>query len=234
MLEHLDKTGGKRETVKAPPNPSRRGSGYRTLGENAGDRDNQQERLRKLTWLAVALECEGTFTFQYNEQEKRGRIHSHIQPRVIFVNTDLLLVERAEKVAIELGFKPYRRDGIIGGIGKKPKAELQWNGFKAIPLLRLVRPLMVGQKAEAADCLIRFVECRQTLLRPKQPYGEFEFGLLARVRQINSGHWLRKPKFSSLSSTTVRQRREKLRAKIQSGLRGDTQSVAETTTPPIQ
>src|ERR1700722_1396788 len=120
----------------------------------------------------------------------------------------MLLIERVEVVAIKLGFKPYRREPFISGIGKKPKAELQWYGFKAIPFVKLLRPFMVGEKLEAADCLIRFVEYRKSLLRPKQAYGEFEFSLLRRVREINSGHWRHQPKFSSISSTTVSQRRK--------------------------
>src|SRR6266404_3682915 len=217
MLEHLEKSD-RIQDMKTPLS-TRPSSDYRVLGENAGDRDNQQERLRKMVWLAAMLECEGTFTFQYNEQVKEGRIHSHIQPRIIFVNSDLKLVD-----AVEAAMKPfgtYRRDGIRGGIGRRPKSEVQVNGFRSLPLLYLLRPFMVGAKIEVVDYMIQFIEYRKSLKNGKQKYGDLEFDLLAQVRKINSGHWHRSPKFSSVSSTTVRQRRAAQAAKIQYELYGD-------------
>lgn len=226
MLEHLEKSD-RIQGMKTPLS-TRPSSDYRVLGENAGDRDNQQERLRRITWLTAMLECEGTFTFQYNEQIKEGRIYSHIQPRVIFVNSDLKLVDAVEKTMRYLGMKKvYRRDGIRGGIGRRPKSEVQVNGFRSLPLLYLLRPFMVGTKTEVVDCMIQFVEYRKSLKNGKQKYGDLEFDLLAQVRKINSGHWHRSPKFSSVSSTTVRQRRAAQAAKIQSELYGDIESLAE-------
>lgn len=182
----------------------------------------------KVSWIAAVLECEGTFTFQYNEQCKGGKVFSHIQPRVIFVNSDMLLVDRVEKLLVELvGFKPYRRDGIKGGMGRKAKSEVQINGFKCLPLLKELRPFIFGAKAEVVDVIIEFIEFRLSLKNKKQMYGDREFALLGRVREINSGHWNRSPKFSSVSSTTVRQRREDV-AKTQSALHGDVQNLAET------
>ena len=52
---------------------------------------------RSAAWLAAMIECEGTVTFQYNEQIKGGKLHSHIQPRVVFVNSDYLLVDAVER-----------------------------------------------------------------------------------------------------------------------------------------
>jgi hypothetical protein len=228
MLETLEKDGKiktmKEETALLSPDLN-----YRSLGENVEGRDNQQERLRKLIWVSAMLECEGTFTFQYNEQTKLGKIHSHLQPRIIFVNSDMKLVDAVENMAKALGYTLWRRDGIRGGLGKKSKSELQYNGFKALPLLKELRPFIVGDKSEIVDCLIKFIEYRQNLDQPKQKYGDFEFDLFRRVREINSGHWNNTPKFSLVSSETVRQRREN--AKIQSGLHGDMQRSAEMTDP---
>lgn len=241
MLETLEMNGYNTASVegRAYGMPTvQPGSGYSALSENSRDRDNQQVRSANAMWLAAMLECEGTFTFQYNEQQKGNGLHSHIQPRVIFVNSDFKLVDKVEEVMVEFGFVPYRNGNVKGGLGKKLKAELQYNGFKCLPLLKMLRPFMFGEKAEAADCMIEFIEYRFSLQRQKlskKPYGEKEFALLRRVRKINSGHWAHTPKLSLITSTTVRQRREAAwkaaDAKIQSVLHGDMQRAAEMTAP---
>jgi hypothetical protein len=171
----------------------------------ASNRDKQ----KKIAWLAAMLECEGTFTFQYNEQIKEGRLHSHIQPRIIFVNSDFAMVDAVAKTFRNLGFEPYERPGTHApGIGKKPMREIQYNGFKSLPLIKLLRPEMVGAKIEVVDCMIAFIEYRQGLKQPKQKYGDYEFELLRRVREINSGQWNNKPKFALISTEAVKERRE--------------------------
>ena len=173
-------------------------------------RNNSVVEQSKATWLAAMIEAEGTFTFQYNEQVKNGKLHSHIQPLVIFTNSDLLLVKRVDLIMRELGFPPYWRKPQISGIGRKQKTEVQYNGFKSLPLLKLLRPHMVGEKTECVDCMIQFIEYRQALAasgKPKAKYSEVEFGLLRRVREINSGHWRQAPKFSEISTAAVEQRR---------------------------
>jgi hypothetical protein len=213
----------------------RAGFDYQSLGENVGDRDNQQERLMKLIWLTAMLEAEGTFTFQYAEQEQDGALKCHITPRIIFVNTDFVLVDRTDQLITEFsGIKAYRGN-MKGGLGRKPKNELQINGQKTLPLLKILHPYVYGSKKEAVEHLISFVEYRQSLKHRNQVYGDYEYSLVARVREINSGHWRRKSKYFAISSETVRQRREAVwaasDAKIQSELHGDMQSVAEMITP---
>ena len=212
------------------------GRGYSALSENAEDKVNQQERSGMLRWLAAMFECEGTFTFQYNEQVDGGGLKSHIQPRVIFVNTDFKLVDAVDDGLRMFGFQAYRNDHIKGGLGKKKKAELQVNSMKSLPLLKLLRPFMIGDKSEVVDCLIAFIEYRLSRPKKARPYGEYEFSLLRRVREINSGHWRLKRKFSSISSETVRQRREQAwkaaDVMIQSGLHGDMQNATETLASP--
>ena len=174
-------------------------------------------RREETIWLAAMLEAEGTFTFAYNEQVKNGKLHSHIQPLAIFVNSDMRLVDRVEQIVNDLGFVPYRRDHFNSGIGRKEKVEIQCRGFKLLPLLELLRPHMVGEKTECVDCMIQFIEHRQylqTVGRPKQKYGEIEFGLLRRVREINSGHWRQAPKFSQISTEAVSGRRDAVAKKL--------------------
>jgi hypothetical protein len=208
---------------------------YSSLSENAADRrDYQQERIRDLVWLACAFECEGTFTLQYTETEEDGGLKSYIQPRMIFVNSDMKIAQKVERILVDNDFvKPYRRNGIQSGIGKKKKTEIACLGKKALPILRLLRPYIVGDKAECVDMMIEFIVYRQSLKQINQPYTDYEYGLFNRVRAINSGHWKRKPKFSELSSETVRQRRLDAwkradAAMIQSALRGDAQNAKET------
>ena len=69
---------------------------------------------------------------------------------------------------------------------------------------------MVGEKTECVDCMIKFIEFRQALQaagKPKQKYGEEEFELLRRVREINSGHWNLARKYAQVSPAAVEQRR---------------------------
>lgn len=215
---------------------------YSSLSKNVEDSPvNQPERSSMLWWLGAMFECEGTFTLQYTETEEDGGLKSYIQSRLLFVNSDLKLVDRVERLVREIGYahKPSRKDGIVCGIGRKKKSQLSYLGKKTLPLLKLLRPYIVGDKAECADCMIDFMDYRESLRAIKktaQPYSEYEFALFRRIREINSGHWRRKPKFSDLSPETVRQRRlaawKRADAKIQSGLHGDMQSAAEMTAPP--
>lgn len=170
-----------------------------------------------IVWLTAMLEAEGTFTFQYNEQVKNGKLHTHIQPRVIFINSDPRLVHRVEFLLNDLGHLGSRKDGITGGIGVKLKSELVRSGFKVLPLLELLRPHMVGEKTECVDCMIEFIKFRQHLQAigtPKQKYSEVEFTLLRRVREINSGHWKQIPKFSQISTEAVSGRRDAVAQKL--------------------
>jgi hypothetical protein len=174
-------------------------------------------RREKVIWLCAMLEAEGTFSFQYNEQVKNGKLHSHIQPLVIFVNSDMALVDRVHVVIAELGFVPYRGRPKTSGLGKKKKAEVTCNGFKSLPLLKMLRPYMVGEKTECVDCLIRFIEYRQHLQsigKPKKIYSDVEFALLRRVREINSGHWRQAPKFSQISTEAVSGRRDAVASRL--------------------
>jgi hypothetical protein len=171
------------------------------------------ERNKKIAWLSAMFECEGCFTFQYNEQKKDGRIHSHISPRVIFVNSDFSMVDAVGAVMMELGFDPYQKPEFIGGLGKKPKREIAYSGFRCLPLLLMLRPEIVGEKKECVDCMIAFIERRKKLQaegKPKQKYDEYDFELLRRVRKINSGHWRQRPKFSDISEEAVEGRRAAL------------------------
>ena len=169
----------------------------------------------KLVWLAAMLEAEGTFTFQYNEQEKDGRLSTHIQPRVIFVNSDFALVDGVKAAAMTLGFELYQRPTVYNsGMGKKPKKELQYNGFRCLPLLKMLLPEIVGEKKVCVQCMIDFIEYRQSLKQPKQKYGDYEFELLRRVREVNSGKWDRQPKFSSITTDAVSKRRKATRSRL--------------------
>lgn len=173
---------------------------------------NKRQRLLDIVWLAAMLEAEGTFTFQYNEQVKNGKLHSHIQPLTIFINSDMRLVDRVEGIMRGLGFIPHRSPArrYKTSIGLKKKVEIRYNGFKALPLLELLRPYLVGEKTECVDCMIGFVKYRQKLQaagKPKAKYSEVEFGFLRRVREINSGHWRQEPKFSQISESAVAGRR---------------------------
>ncbi len=160
-------------------------------------------------WLAAMIECEGTVTFQYNEQIKGGKLHTHIQPRVVFVNSDYLLVDAVKQAMADFsGTIPY--DYVVNSarsLGKKPKRDVQINGFKCLPLLKAIQPEMVGVKAEVTKCVIDFIEYRQSLKQPKQKYGDYEFELLRRVRQINTSGWVTKPKFALISTEAVAERR---------------------------
>lgn len=211
-----------------------RGRDYSNPSENVADcRENQQERIRDLVWLACAFECEGTFTMQYTEQVQDGALKHYIQPRLIFVNSDMRIVENVDRILRANDFVPYRRNDIVGGLGSKKKTEIACLGKKALPILKLLRPFIVGEKSECLDLMIAFIEYRQSLKPLNRPYSDYEYGLFRRIRQINSGHWRRKQKYSELSPETVRQRRLEVRAHTdamrQSGLNGDIQKAAETT-----
>lgn len=178
---------------------------------------NQHDRRLSIIWLTAMLEAEGTFSFAYNEQVKNGTLHSHIQPIIVFINSDVQLVNRVEFLLTEFASKPYRSKPRTCGIGKKLKTWLQYSGFKLLPLLKLIRPHIVGEKIECIDCMIEFIEFRQHLQstgKPKQKYSEVEFTLLRRVREINSGHWKQTPKFSQISTEAVSGRRDAVAQKL--------------------
>lgn len=74
------------------------------LGETGvDDTDNQQKRLMDLHWLAGIIEGEGCFTVQ----RKLNRNKPSYTPRIQITNTNLLILNKAERIIKENGLTSF-------------------------------------------------------------------------------------------------------------------------------
>jgi len=158
--------------------------GYRAIGENARDTDNQQERLVKLARLAMLIECEGSITIGFTPPTKT-RNRPALYATVDFTNTSLLLVQEAQAVLSEeeVGFtarpKRYGR-----GAGRKLRYDTNIHGFDRVEkVLSLLIPFM-RIKTEQAKIVLDFIKSRREAHKG-DGYSEREWQMVEAVRRLN-------------------------------------------------
>ena len=144
------------------------------ISENQGDRtmDNQQERFElELAWLAGIIEGEGWISLALVKSAKRNGISLPAYvPNIGLVNTDLMIVEKAEELFKKLGLK-YRanlRKAYIGpdGASRKEKKEISIATHENFKILaKAIYPYMVGEKRQRIEKVLKFIESRASKTR---------------------------------------------------------------------
>jgi hypothetical protein len=131
--------------------------------------DNQQERFDlRLAWLAGIIEGEGWVSLVLVKSLKRDkRSYPAYVPNMGLTNTDISMVEEAEKIFNHLSIK-YRsqiRKAYVGkdGISRKEKKEISVATHESFSVLaKAIRPYMVGEKKYRIDKVMRYLEIRSS------------------------------------------------------------------------
>ena len=145
--------------------------------------DNQQERFDlKLAWLAGIIEGEGWVSLGLVKSLKRDKsIYPAYVPNMGLTNTDIGMVEEAERIFNHLGIK-YRsqlRKAYVGsdGISRKEKKEISVATHESFTILaNAIRPFMIGEKRNRIDKVLKFLEIRSSKPRrgKESRYGQEE------------------------------------------------------------
>lgn len=145
--------------------------------------DNQQERFdTRLAWLAGIIEGEGWISLGLVKSIKKDKSsYPAYVPNMGLTNTDLSIVEEAERVLDKLGVK-YRaqlRKAHIGkdGISRKEKKEISCATHESFLILAsAIRPYMIGEKKDRLDKVVKFIELRKSKPRHgiRSRYGQEE------------------------------------------------------------
>jgi hypothetical protein len=116
---------------------------------------NQQER--SLTWLAAAIECEGSISTQvYTLRDGRVRL----TPFVCFVNSDRLLLAEVARILDEIGIKWHSCKH--GSKTNLPVSTYRIDGMKPVKkLLEILFPYMIGEKRRNAVNVLSFIKSRE-------------------------------------------------------------------------
>jgi hypothetical protein len=182
MLETLAKTD-RIQDMKTPLS-TRPSSDYRFLGENAGDRDNQQERLVRLARTAMLIECEGSITIGMTPPTKT-RNRPALYSTVDVTNTSLKIIGEYKDTLGLIGVGFTSRPQRYGkGFGRKLRSDVNVHGFWNVEtLLRTIMPFLDAKKRQA-KILLEFIASRQSSPR-KSEYSESEWQLVTDVRLLN-------------------------------------------------
>lgn len=183
MLGPLAKTD-RIQDMKTPLS-TRPSSDYRFLGENAGDRDNQQEKLVRLARTAMLIECEGSITIGMAPPSKT-RNRPALYPTVDVTNTSDAIIEEYKAVLdwiVGIGFTSRsKRHG--KGFGRKLRSDVNVHGFWNVQtLLTTVMPFLRAKERQA-KIVLEFIASRQSSPR-KSEYSESEWQLVTDVRILN-------------------------------------------------
>lgn len=180
MLEYLDNTSKMMKIEDMNLNSKSRS--YRSLGENIADTDNQQERLVKLTRLAMAIECEGHLTIGMSPASKtRDRIS--LYPTIGFTNTNRELVDEVLDILMknDVGFSARFSAG--RGAGKKIRFDVSIHGYGRVTKMLDLIQSHLRTKTRQAEILREFIESRTRDLRAE--YSEAEWVMVTEIRILN-------------------------------------------------
>lgn len=151
--------------------------------------DNPQAKAAiETAWLVGFLEGEGSFSLQ---KQVYKRQKPTIRPRISVSSTDFALAERAGRVYQSLGVGSYFHRIKHDKREWRDQLELVIVGIKRCKrLVDQIMPFMTdSRKKQAAATLLEFCDYRLSLPYGV-PYGEKEFGLGQRLRDLN-GYRLR-------------------------------------------
>jgi len=144
--------------------------------------DNQQTKaLVDMGWLVGFLEGEGSFMLQKQIYKKQK---ATLRPRIVVCSTDFELTERVGRIFKELGVGNYFHRRRYSQ--KKDQMEIVITGIKRCKkLLDQIIPYMTeSRRKRTAKTLLDFCDYRLSL--PKRtPYGDTEFSLGQRMRDLN-------------------------------------------------
>lgn len=189
------------------------------MQETYGQTLNQQATDVELAWLAGYLDGEGTFQVVRRKDKREGQHQANIQVS----NTDPVLVAKSFYLFEKMGVHPHvsnfqpgnanHREHWIVTVGKL-------EDIKKACLLLL--PFLVGKRARA-ELLLGYSESRLRHGSGRggtKPYSESDLTIVEELKKLNHR-----------GAPETARTAPVIRVKIQSGLNGDIQRMAETTIP---
>jgi hypothetical protein len=156
----------------------RRSSDY-SKSENAGDRDNQQERLVR---LGALIEAEGHLTIGVNFAGST-RYYMSLYPTIGFTNSNIYLVAEVATTLEAGGVEFVLRRTKGRGEGRKIRYDFAMHSRPRVTsTLNLVEDY-IYTKREQAEILWEYLRSRESHLR--SPYTDYEWDLCKRIRLLN-------------------------------------------------
>lgn len=151
--------------------------------------DNQQAISKEidLSWLAAAIEGEGSISFHIGAHKKRGGSPFEVTPIVCVYNTDWQFIDACYRIGccVVGSYISYR----IRNPRHKPSWTLTWQGVKRCSkLLEVVLPFMKSAKKRQAELLLSYVKSRLTKGQGKgyNRVSSEEFAMLIEIRRLNN------------------------------------------------
>jgi len=151
--------------------------------------DNQQVSSKEidLSWLAAAIEGEGSISFHIGSHIKRGGSPTEIVPMVCVYNTDWQFIDACYRAGCYVtgGYITHRRRNPR----HKPSWTLTWQGVKRCSkLLEAVLPYMKSDKKRRAELLLNYLKSRLTKGSGKgyNRISSEELVMLIEIRRLNN------------------------------------------------
>lgn len=149
--------------------------------------DNPHILERDLVYLAAIIDGEGTITL-----EKAGKRRNHaipgLIPKIVVTNTNEAIIQHVINLFQNIGVTPHVKSQTPNGVRRRNRTcyWVQVTGLvKCKKVLTQIKQFLVG-KISQANLLLDFIEFRGDPQMAKgKPYGQFELGILERVRAIN-------------------------------------------------
>lgn len=109
-------------------------------------------------WLGMSVETEHWYRVGYNTRQKSIKVEIKV------TNCDPAVVYKTAEIIQKLGVNPYiRAQGAATKPNHRQAYEVSVKRLATVKhVLNIVRPYLIGTKAERADLILRFIELRQS------------------------------------------------------------------------
>jgi hypothetical protein len=214
---------------------NRAGSDYSNLSENAGDRDNQQERLVR---LGALIEAEGHITIGISSAGST-RYYMSMYPTIGFTNTNVNLVYEVASILDDNGIKFVLRPSKGRGAGTKRRYDIDIHGHDRVTKTIDLLYGYIKTKREQANILREYIQVRA--IAGRRPLGEREWELCKQVRILNGRAPVKKTfarhKAALESPESIRRPRDlknlQFYVKMCAELQRELERTPETSVPPM-
>lgn len=140
----------------------------------------------ELAYLAGIVDGEGTITLERSGIRRLNGVMG-LSPKVLVSNTDTAIIQFSINVMERMGVVPHVKCQL--GTYKGRRKTCYWLSVAGLAKTKKVLvpllPFLVGKQAQAR-LLLDFIEYRgDPVLAKGKPYGDYELGLLEKVRALN-------------------------------------------------
>lgn len=139
--------------------------------------------MQGIEYLAAMIDGEGTITLERTGKRRLAGVMG-LSPKVIVSNTNQAIIQHVVNIMRSVGVNPH-----IKSQDRGPYKTMFWvttQGLtKAVKILNVVKPFLVGKLAQA-ELVLEFARLRgDSQLAKGKPYGERELQILKQIRALN-------------------------------------------------